>query len=414
MSGVLSVSELEIANAGKGVFSAFGDVADLEFESGIIPMPMSIPERFQDKSWMEPEFDPAIHLAIERPKKMTLLDFSEVDKTPEVEGNDKSCLAYTQAFRLLSDEGVRVLREILARNMDLVRSSERIPSYIRGLAHTSKFIRDLNECPLVLDVLSECAGYRVIPHYLPMNYAHTNFGMLPKSHDVKSVPVDQWHVDSVPFVLIIILSDMTDMIGGELQCIKRVGREAGFKLIEETKNEVSDSEMLTVSYQKQGYCLFMQGSEIVHHVTAVKKAVEPRITMVNSYMPANCFADDRTVYKTFLELGKEKESILEFARGRAWRAKTQLEAFATRAPYSDDPRPYVAFLTRVLSELSMTVDLLAAKADQDFDYFHEVAGDKYNETKSAESTKAGVDASRRSEEEITSLMKSEKPVLIKS
>ncbi len=176
------------------------------------------------------------------------------------------------AFRFLSDEGVRVLRDIVARNMKYARTSERQPTHLRGLAYTSKFIRDLNEDPRVIALISKLAGQPLIPHYLPMNYAHVNVGKLPKDPTAAAnAPVDMWHADSVPFVVIVILSDMKDMVGGELQCVRRKGRPAAFDLIKQTDNHVEPKDLLNVSYERQGYALFMQGSEIVHHVTGVIK-----------------------------------------------------------------------------------------------------------------------------------------------
>lgn len=350
--------------------NAFADLRDAEFDSGICPMPLYQPPQYEDVSADEPEFDPDIHLNIEHPSKVTLLDFTEAKLPPQVRGNAPSRLAYTQAFRLLSAEGVRVLREILARNHNLVKSAERQPSYIRGLAYTSKFIRALNEHPRVLDVLSQYAGHRVVPHYMPMNYGHVNYGQLPKEGEVNTRPVDQWHADSVPFVLIVILSDMTDMEGGELECVKRAGRQAGFDLLAETNNSPPKTDLLSVSYERQGYALFMQGSDIIHHVTPVQKAKEPRITLINSYIPANCFAIDRTVYATFLN-DNEPEAVLEFARGRAWRAQSQLQAFIQQQPYTENPAEVAGYLSRVISELQMTVDLLTGKVDDTMDFFHE-------------------------------------------
>jgi len=370
------------ANTIQPRFSAFGDVDSVFEVSQPLSMPLQVPPHFLNVAeslddWEEPTFDPTIHLAIEPPRSITLLDFSEVKETPPIKGNAQSPLAYTSAFRLLSEEGVTVLRRILERNQRLLRTCQRIPSFIRGMAYTSRFIRDLNESPVVLEALSRFAGQKLLPHYLGMNYSHTNFGRLPKPGTLlNEIPVDQWHTDSVPFVLIIILSDLSGMVGGELQCIRRKGRAAGFELIERTQNHVDAADLLNVSYEKKGYALFMQGSEIVHHVTSVQSAIEPRITMVNSYMPANCFADDRTVYATFIDGGSEKEAILEFARGRAWRAANQLNALVAQSPYTEDPNPLINHLSRVVSELQMTVDLLSQRANDAIGFYDEVSSKK--------------------------------------
>ena len=47
---------------------------------------------------------------------------------------------------------------------------------------------------------------------LPMNCPQINFGEIGSEEEV-----DIWHLDSVPYVLVILLSDATDMVGGELR-----------------------------------------------------------------------------------------------------------------------------------------------------------------------------------------------------
>jgi hypothetical protein len=84
----------------------------------------------------------------------------------------------------------------------------------------------------------------------------------------------------VPFVLILILSDLTGIEGGELQCVRRRGHKEGFELLEKHGGQLLASEILSCSYEAIGFGLLMQGIDIVHHVTEVRRAVEPRCTMV--------------------------------------------------------------------------------------------------------------------------------------
>ena len=53
----------------------------------------------------------------------------------------------------------------------------------------------------------------------------------------------------------------------------------------------------TVSYEKQGYCVVVQGAELCHQVTAVQSGKEDRISLVISLMPANVYQPDRYVYQ---------------------------------------------------------------------------------------------------------------------
>lgn len=63
-----------------------------------------------------------------------------------------------------------------------------------------------------------------------MNIGAVNFGKAGVASNV-----DSWHFDSVDYVLVIIISDIDDMIGGELQVLEKSlgGKEATLKLQEE-------------------------------------------------------------------------------------------------------------------------------------------------------------------------------------
>ena len=54
------------------------------------------------------------------------------------------------------------------------------------------------------------------PHDMGMNLSQVNFG------EVGGGIVNAWHLDSVPYVMVILLSDHKDMIGGEL-LVARLG-----------------------------------------------------------------------------------------------------------------------------------------------------------------------------------------------
>jgi hypothetical protein len=259
--------------------------------------------------FVEPIYDPKIHLQLQSPKELTTLDFERIPlhKGTPLDGRSDvplpsptddttstpSSLAYTSCFRVLSDEGIRVLRGIISSHGGLAQSNQRIACMIRNLGYVSPWIRAFNECPVLLEHISRLAGMRLEATYHHGSYSHVNFGVLPPKDSSAlapgppgetdaeraarlQVPVDQWHADSVPFVLIIVLSDMEGMVGGEIECVRRRGREAGMKLIAETGNRVPESELLRVSYERMGFALFMQGCEMsVLHLQHVRAAPEP-------------------------------------------------------------------------------------------------------------------------------------------
>jgi len=353
----------------------------------------------EGEKFVEPVYDAAVHLQLEAPPHLVTLNFDTLSvgaaeaARKRVCGSDRegrvrqsipgeetlpSDLAYTAAFRVLSDEGIRVLRAIISSNVGLVQSSARIPCLMRNLGYVSEWVRRFNECPVLLSHLSKLAGMQLQPSYHHGTYSHTNIGVLPPAEEMSKpshlrrpnlAPVDQWHVDAVPFVLILILSDMEGMEGGELECVRRKGKEAGMKLIADTNNNVPEEDLLRVSYERMGYALFMQGCEIVHHVTPVLKAKEPRVTVVNSYMPISHHVPDRHVYAMFAPSSDPKdfsirEGAFEYARGKSMRIAQRLFSFAKEDVYEESPLVLAQRLEQAQMELAETIQSLKVKPDR--------------------------------------------------
>lgn len=189
---------------------------------------------------------------------------------------------------------------------------------------------------------------------MPSHMSHTNYGIVGDGR-----AVDQWHVDSVPFVLVILMSNMTGADGGILEVIKAPTQKA-WNMLHETKNSIPQEDLLQVDYPEAGWGIFMQGSKMVHHVTKVSNAPEPRITCVNSYMPVNPFVPDATKYVTY---SNESTCNFEFARHKAWRASQQLQALAESKEWARDG-DIVNKLSQSISEL-VTAAKYVSGAGQD-------------------------------------------------
>lgn len=206
----------------------------------------------------EPTFDPEIHLELTEPEFVILLDgFKRVDKAPQLvkpsSPTGESQFAYTGPFKVLSDEGYRVLKTILDREMNYRISDERHPSKIRFGGYRSKWLQDFNRCPKVLEHLSRITGdVQLVPTTLQSNYSHTNIGY------AGSNIVDPYHVDSVPYVLILLACNMMNTVGGKLQLIERPRQDA-LKLIEEHRAQLPDEMVQTINYLGENSCVFMQG-----------------------------------------------------------------------------------------------------------------------------------------------------------
>lgn len=207
----------------------------------------------------EPIYDPDIHLALTEPDFVVLLDgFRHVVQAPKLDKtvapNGDSQLAYTGPFRVLSDEGYRVLRSILQRELQHEVGDERQPAYICYNGYRSKWIQDFNRCPRVLEHLSRITGdTRLVPTALQSTFSHVNIGRATRKN------IDAWHCDSVPYVLILLACDMSQTVGGELQLIEREAKEA-FHLIEQYKGQLPKDLIRPIDYLGENSCVFMQGN----------------------------------------------------------------------------------------------------------------------------------------------------------
>jgi len=296
------------------------------------------------------KFDPNIHLQLEAPEGIKML-VSEDSSVPDVcafpmapRGSMGSLgLAYTKPFRVLSDAGVRAMREVIYRNEHRAFTSERSPKCLRGLGYLSDFVRDFTYCQEMQEHLGNCAGEAIWPHDMHMNIAQINFGEIGDARKV-----DQWHLDSVPYVMVLILSDTTDMVGGELQVARIPDEHEALRQVQQ--NAVDERLIDTVQYPGAGYAILMQGSRIAHAVTPVLAAREHRLTLINSYQSLDPFAPSKTVYRTFKVMDPHDVHPSEIARHYAWRVQCQL-SHLIRNPMWGDKDAIMRLLEKAAEEL---------------------------------------------------------------
>ena len=351
----------------------------------------------------EPKFDPLIHLHLTAPAfvkpLLTSASQSKINGTdPDVMfpvpygphgGGGKACamgpngqrtpilfpgLAFTAPFRILSDEGVRVCRSIIAREERHAKQNERLPKTLRGLTYRSHFIRDLTYSLDVLQHLSSMAGEPLQPTGVSMNNAQVNFGQI--GHDK---PVDQWHMDSVPYVLVLLLSDATDMVGGELNVARLADPN---EALERIRSDTLDPRTIdTVNYPGPGWAIFMQGSKIAHGVTAVKHAREPRLTLVQSLQPSNPFSDPtHTRYRTFKVQDPGGIAPQEIGRHYAWRVAGKLDYVLERGLWGDEGKEeMLEVLDEAKKELEFATDVMRETIIDESPYKVDESSDAYKE-----------------------------------
>jgi hypothetical protein len=123
-------------------------------------------------------------------------------------------LAYADPVKIMSEEGLSVLRSIIHDNKSKATAHARGLS-LAGLAYESQFVHDMLYDERFLNFVSRMANEPLCPHTLGNHVAHVNFGKIDPTYEA-----DKWHFDSVDYVLVIVLSDVEGMVGGSLEVLK--------------------------------------------------------------------------------------------------------------------------------------------------------------------------------------------------
>ncbi len=287
---------------------------------------------------------------------------------PRVNGSGTSKLAFTTSFKLLSDAGTAVVRSIVLRERVHAHRNHRNVE-LRGLYYRSPFIRDLMTNDLLLDHLSKMAGEPILPHFLLMDAPSVNFGN--PCNDTTCKVVDHWHFDSVSYVGVVLVSDIDEMVGGDLEVIRSDDKWAAIHSL----NATEEVDSVTISYGESGNCVFVQGSEILHHVTTVEHAKEDRLSFVMAFQPSNVFQPDKTVLDTWKRFDyKTGTAPYEYFRLKSWKLGHILKHYAQHIPFSRDMEDLAAKLDAVAEELRRTSRLLVGDESDAIGFFDESKG----------------------------------------
>ncbi|KAF5002991.1 hypothetical protein FDECE_10465 [Fusarium decemcellulare] len=265
-------------------------------------------------------FDASKHLAyVPPPKVWSLQDLGY----PESQGI--SPVGVSEPFSLFSDEAINEMRRELFTSekiwTDHRFSSKYAECQLRGYAREhAPFIYNAWKSPETLRILSNLAGLDLVP-IMDYDIAHINISgpnvpdLSPlqsdreKKIDEKKYikPVAQvenkndaivsWHNDSYPFVCVTMLSDCTNMVGGE------------------TALKTSDGNVIKVRGPQMGYAVLLQGRYIDHQALRALGGSE-RVSMVTSFRARSPMIRDDTVLKLVRPISNIDELYNEYAQYR--------------------------------------------------------------------------------------------------
>ena len=307
----------------------------------------------------EPTYDSNIHLALEFPKdshNLHDLGYSqeEIDKCPTDYG-------VSGVTRLLSDEGVRVLMQT-AQSLRKYSSSggERIQHLLRGCVYRSKFLRDLCLCPKVSEFLSQIYGIPVAPHSIPLHLGHFNF-----APDDLTRAVDKWHIDTIGFDYVMMVSDPNQQVGGRFQYF--LGTKKEIQEIKDNNQSIPEDRIISPEFPGPGYIIVLQGNMVVHRGAKLEQPFD-RVTMVNGYVPLDLDSVDPSRFFDLKTVDPHQLLFPEWARHKAWLSKGKLNRIIEELPFTDDRELIINKLKSAIKDVETAIKDLSdtSEGEQNF------------------------------------------------
>ncbi|ONH68181.1 hypothetical protein BON22_1806 [Cyberlindnera fabianii] len=241
------------------------------------------------------EFDVSKHLLFtddyyEKTKRYTLeeLGHTSFHQQPISE------IGVSEPFPLFTPEAIAIMRYEMfqkecfayAGRMNNNSTTGDKDMYVRGYMDYAPFTRQAWNHPKVMEIMSKMAGVELL-HQFDYEISHTNISVKQTSTKIinsvdendsenpEEIPgIVSWHYDSPQFVCVLMLSDTTNMIGGETALMK------------------GDGTIAKVAGPKQGWCNVLQGRILRHIATKPKGDFTERITAVCSFRPADPLLDE--------------------------------------------------------------------------------------------------------------------------
>lgn len=310
-----------------------------------IARPLEFPRSFPDgfpALEREPDFDPARHLALERPERIVPLQ--EFGYTPEEIAACPTELGITSCFRVLSHEGVACLLEVCRALERYTRGIERISRMVRGGVYQSRFLRDLCLSPDVTQWISEICGAPMAPHSIPHQLGHLNYNPLKVGENV-----DKWHVDTLRIDYVMFVTDPNAVEGGEFEYF--LGTKHEVKELHRAGKTLPPERIVAPRLPGPGYAVLQQGNMVAHRAKGLRRAAE-RITMVNGYVPADCGIADYTRFDQLALADPPHVAAPEFARHAAWLGRERLQALIDAPVFGADRNAIAARLEEVAAYLA--------------------------------------------------------------
>ena len=309
-----------------------------------VPFPNEIPRGYE---WFtdEPKFDPKLHLTLEKPQ--TTISLAELGYDSEFINTKASTVAASSPFRILSDEGAKVLLDVARKLRSHAISCERIENMVRGGCYRSRFLRDLCVDESINELMCEIYDVDVAPHTMPVHLGHMNF-----SPSDLNKAVDKWHHDTLPLDYVMMVSDPKSLSGGEFEYF--LGTKDEVERITASGNSLPSDRIVAPNFPGPGYAIALHGDMVVHRGAPLKAPGE-RISMVNGYVAMDTSGDDQHRHIDLTLVDDPECLYAEWAKHSAWRASSRLNDLISTIGFSSDSKSIASQLEAAIKDVTDTV-----------------------------------------------------------
>jgi hypothetical protein len=253
------------------------------------------------------EFDASKHLNFQHPKNVVTM------KDIGLEGHGISPNAVSEPFPLFTQEAVEQMRaEVFSEEVlkECQFTSTFSKNMIRGMGPArSPFTYSAWNSPELIEAVSKVAGVDLVPS-IDYEIANINISVNSDAEPIRAnksvmedaplsdgLPAFAWHYDSFPFVCVVMLSDCSDMVGGE------------------TALRTANGEIKKVRGPAMGTAVILQGRYIEHQALKALGGKE-RISMVTCFRPRSPFVPDETVLTGVRGISHKSELYSQYTEYR--------------------------------------------------------------------------------------------------
>ncbi|RAL11792.1 uncharacterized protein BO97DRAFT_453349 [Aspergillus homomorphus CBS 101889] len=299
-------------------------------------------------------FNAKRHLNFQPPKGITTM------KEIGLEGHGVSPVAASEPFPLFSPEAIKQIRaEIFSEPVlrDCQYSSSFAKNMIRGMGRErAPFTCDAWSSPELQAAVSQVAGIDLV-HAFDYEIANVNISVeddpsnVGKVQEKPDTSAFAWHFDSFAFVCVTMLSDCSDMVGGETA-------------IRTPSGEVK------IRGPAMGTAVVMQGRYIEHQALKALGGLE-RISMVTSFRPRDPSIRDELVLTGSRAISNWSELYHDFTEYRMELLEERLRRkMKEERKRKESKRPFniydmTEFLTEQKNFLEATIAELTPVEDMD-------------------------------------------------